>query len=501
MGANSPYTDGGAFLGVAQYLASGPPNLTSDGYRNLQCDAAGNLCVNVRAGGGSGGSLGAVTIADPTTETNQAAVQLPGVSGAYALAIQGVLGGTPVPVSGTFSISGSTVTANAGTGFPTASAPGTPGTQLTTIQGSPSGTAVPVSGVFYQSTQPVSLATLPALTTGAATIGIVNAGIGFPSLTAAGTSGANLVTVQGSPTGVPQPVTGTFYQTVQPISATGLPLPTGAATSANQIVPGTAGVSSSQVISVQGIASGTAQDVRLNQGGNVPNVVNIGGDGNGSNTGLVTWAWPLIFNGTTWDRLRGVGGAVNTIVTGTAAISAASLPLPSGAATSALQPSLGTAGSPSANVITVQGITSMTPFKVDGSGVTQPVSAAALPLPTGAATSANQLVGGSAISATNPLPTTAGQFARTDKSGTITAGGTAQNAFATGNATHGFYFQNISTVAMYIRDDGTAASAGSGSILVPANGGYYESPPLSTPTSALSVFCATTASAYTCKVW
>jgi hypothetical protein len=355
MGATSAYTDGGARLGVAQYLASGPPNLTVDGYRNFQCDAAGNLCVNVKAGGGGGGG-GAVTIADPTTSTNQAAVLAPGGVGAYALAIQGVTGGTPVPVSGTFTTTG-TVTANAGTGFPTASAPGTPGTLLTTIQGSPSGTAVPVSGVFYQSTQPVSLSTLPALTTGAATIGIVNAGIGFPSLTTAGSSGTNLITVQGSASGVAQPVSGTFWQTVQPISATALPLPTGAATSALQIVVGTAGTASSQVVSVQGVASGTA------------------------------------------------------------------------------------------------------------------------------------------------LTASSAQFARTDKSGTITTGGTAQDVFSTGNATHGFYFQNLSTAAMYIRDDGTAASAANGSILVPANGGYYESPPLSAPTAKLSVFCATTSSAYTSKVW
>ena len=71
-------------------------------------------------------------------------------------------------------------------------------------------------------------------------------------------------------------------------------------------------------------------------------------------------------------------------------ISAASLPLPSGAATAAKQPALGTAGTPSSDVITIQGIASMTAVKVDGSGVTQPVSAASLPLPTGAATSAKQ---------------------------------------------------------------------------------------------------------------
>lgn len=64
--------------------------------------------------------------------------------------------------------------------------------------------------------------------------------------------------------------------------------------------------------------------------------------------------------------------------------------LPTGASTAAKQPALGTAGTASADVITVQGIASMTALVVDGSGVTQPVSAASLPLPTGAATAANQ---------------------------------------------------------------------------------------------------------------
>ena len=60
--------------------------------------------------------------------------------------------------------------------------------------------------------------------------------------------------------------------------------------------------------------------------------------------------------------------------TGTFAVSAASLPLPSGAATAAKQPALGTAGTASADVITVQGIASMTALLVDGSATTQPVS-------------------------------------------------------------------------------------------------------------------------------
>lgn len=48
--------------------------------------------------------------------------------------------------------------------------------------------------------------------------------------------------------------------------------------------------------------------------------------------------------------------------------------LPTGASTAAKQPALGTAGAASADVLSVQGVASMTALKVDGSGVTQPVS-------------------------------------------------------------------------------------------------------------------------------
>lgn len=74
------------------------------------------------------------------------------------------------------------------------------------------------------------------------------------------------------------------------------------------------------------------------------------------------------------------GLVVRNIPSGTQPVSAASLPLPSGAATES----------------TLFSIDSKTPAlvsgrqPVDGSGVTQPVSAAALPLPTGAATAAKQ---------------------------------------------------------------------------------------------------------------
>lgn len=112
----------------------------------------------------------------------------------------------------------------------------------------------------------------------------------------------------------------------------------------------------------------------------------------------------------------GISGTANVSVTNASlAVTASSLPLPTGAATSAKQPALGTAGTPSSDVITVQGASSMVALKVDGSGFTQPVSiagtvavsASSLPLPTGAATSALQTTGNSTLtSLSGQLPTT-----------------------------------------------------------------------------------------------
>jgi hypothetical protein len=72
----------------------------------------------------------------------------------------------------------------------------------------------------------------------------------------------------------------------------------------------------------------------------------------------------------------GAGSAVSATQSGTWNITNVSgtVSLPTGAATAAKQPALGTAGSASADVISVQGVASMTALKVDGSGVTQPVS-------------------------------------------------------------------------------------------------------------------------------
>lgn len=108
---------------------------------------------------------------------------------------------------------------------------------------------------------------------------------------------------------------------------------------------------------------------------------------------------PVSLASTTVTNTVTVSGTVTANAgTGTFAVSAASLPLPSGAATSAKQPALGTAGSASADVITIQGIASMVALKVDGSGTTQPVSGTITTTPpTNASTNITQF-GGTNIS-------------------------------------------------------------------------------------------------------
>jgi hypothetical protein len=147
---------------------SSTPSLAPNQKAPLRFDQNGNLDVNVQVGGGGGGGgSGAVypapgASAFPVVETATVPVSIVGSSG-----------------SGTGNL-----------GFVSLSA------------GSNSIGSV-------------------SLNAGSNTIGTVNAGIGFPSLSSAGTpaTGANVVTVQGNSSGVPIPVSGAFYPAVQPISA------------------------------------------------------------------------------------------------------------------------------------------------------------------------------------------------------------------------------------------------------------------------------------------
>src|SRR5437867_1561611 len=159
----------------------------------------------------------------------------------------------------------------------------------------------------------------------------------------------------------------------------------------------------------------------------------------GANTRFMPAKVMCLPDGAGYDRISSSAGLpVVAQVGATFPVSAVSLPLPAGAATSAKQPAIGVAGTPADDVISVQGHASMTALKVDGSAVTQPVSgaitanagsgvfdvsgtvtanagtgtfavsAAALPLPTGASTSAKQPALGTAGTPANDVITVQG---------------------------------------------------------------------------------------------
>ncbi len=110
------------------------------------------------------------------------------------------------------------------------------------------------------------------------------------------TGNASLATIAGAVSGTEMQVdvltmptvavTGTFYQATQPVSAASLPLPSGAATAAKQPALGTAGTPSADVISIQGVASGTV--VPVSDGGGALTV-----DGTIAATQSGTWAVDL----------------------------------------------------------------------------------------------------------------------------------------------------------------------------------------------------------------
>lgn len=185
-----------------------------------------------------------------------------------------------------------------------------------------------------------------------------------------------------------------------PVVQTGTPaLPTGAATSANQdtliaavdgveglltTIDADTGSIAASAATIAGAVSGTEMQVDVLTMPTVAVTDNAGSltvdDGGGS----LTVDGTVAVSGTV--AVTDNSGSLTVDNAGTFAVQAAqsgtwnitnvsgTVSLPTGAATAAKQPALGTAGTPSADVITVQGVTSMTALKVDGSAVTQPVS-------------------------------------------------------------------------------------------------------------------------------
>jgi hypothetical protein len=177
-------------------------------------------------------------------------------------------------------------------------------------------------------------------------------------------------------TGATWAVTGTFWQATQPVSVASLPLPTGAATAANQAteISGLSAIISllSDTLTVQGAVAVTGTFWQATQPVSGTITANAG-------TNLNTSALALESGG----NLATLAGAVSSskvqvnVTNSTLAATqsgawnitniSGTVSLPTGAATAAKQPALGTAGSASADVITVQGAASMTPLLVTAS--------------------------------------------------------------------------------------------------------------------------------------
>jgi hypothetical protein len=200
------------------------------------------------------------------------------------------------------------------------------------------------------------------------------------------------------------------------------------------------------------------------------------------------------------------------------AVTAVALPLPTGAAQDAtITARLGTLGQKaSAASAPVVIASDQAALSVTGTfyQATQPVSASALPLPSGAATVAaqntiatNQNATAAGTSATNaqavqgvtggvPLPTTI-RSAGTNRSANVTT--TASVLMAANTSRQGWKIKNDSAVGIWINFDATAtAAAGSGNILIPA-GGYLSSEPGFVETGAMSAIAVSSTAAITAR--
>lgn len=203
------------------------------------------------------------------------------------------------------------------------------------------------------------------------------------------------------------------------------------------------------------------------------------------------------YNGATWDLIRSGVTAVTSTFTGF------------------LNGLLyGVYNSGGITLTTGQGsplqLTSSGKLLTDGSGVTQPISAASLPLPSGAATLAKQPALGTAgtasadvisvqgIASMTPLKTISNNGGLTDRSGTVTAGGTAQQLMAANASRNGWSLYNSSTSNLWINDVGGTALVQGSSFMVSPNS-LYESPKNGSSVGAISIYGATTGQTFAAR--
>lgn len=182
-------------------------------------------------------------------------------------------------------------------------------------------------------------------------------------------------------------------------------------------------------VSASAWTSGTA-GLTLHSEGVSGSSSSTGGDASAANQATANASLASI-DGKTPALGQAVAGSSSPVVLPAAQITTLTPPAAiTGFATAVKQPALGTAGSPSTDVLSVQGVASGTPMPisaatlplptgaatssnqpalvsgrvpVDPSGVTSPVSAASLPLPSGAATDATLATTNTSIGATNEI--------------------------------------------------------------------------------------------------
>lgn len=266
---------------------------------------------------------------------------------------------------------------------------------------SATGAVVPAQGTMVAGTDGTNLRALRTDANGELQVDVLSSALPSGAATSANQSTGNssLASIDGKipapissripvdGSGVTQPVSGTFWQATQPVSAASLPLPSGAATSALQTTGNTS------LSSIDGKLGSLGQKLMA---GSVPVVIAsdqsaipITGSITATNpsvsaTGSAVPASGTLIAGTDGTNLRGISvdasGQPQTVVTSCA--------LPPDAATETTATNILAAVS-SINLKSTTLVGGRIPVTFDG--VAQPISASSLPLPSGAATSSNQI--------------------------------------------------------------------------------------------------------------
>ena len=90
-------------------------------------------------------------------------------------------------------------------------------------------------------------------------------------------------------------------------------------------------------------------------------------------------------------------------------------------------------------------------------------------------------------------------WAITDRSGSVTLGGTAQVLMPANSQRRGYWVQNVSAGDLWITAIGTAAASQPGIKISPNS--LYEVNAGTTPTTAVSIFGATTGLQFSAREW